>query len=518
MLRAPQDKVAARKQSLGAKQKRLRQLLGRSSAFRIDFQKEETIMSLRSRLSLVAAIAIAVVPALAQDPKPQPRGPGAAYADGNLPMAQSVNYCDPGIKRALVLSGGGLKGAFQAGAVYHLIVHRRCDFREFAGVSVGSLDSVILAQARRDENSEASLKNLMERAEKLVQVWQNIRGSKQILKRRWPGWMWALAVRYGLFGVESLNTFDPMMHLIETNVDVEALAERGRPVRVGSVSLWDGTYQEVGPNATFPNNDRKYFLQYVYASALIPVIGKMPRIQQSEQETNPKQWIQFGDGGILNNTPIFNYFRKCLARQGSQQPQDEIACRAWLRAGTPPPQDVQQLFVVVTAPFTKYQEHYPVEPKLLARGSRQVTNGKKIMMRTVDLILETDFRDDLTLALESNAILAWRKQIYDAATLELQPEQRKHFDQKFADINRDFPLHSYNEPPDGGPSLPYDVALVAPEKVYAGSFDVDPENIAMQLHYGCLEADHMMQEDFHMASMKEKCLARFPLPTAKSAH
>jgi len=323
-------------------------------------------MSLLFRLSLLAAIAVACVPALAQDPKPQGSDSGTAYAARNSPTAQSVGYCDPGKERALVLSGGGLKGAFQAGAVYHLIVHRRCDFREFAGVSVGSLNSVILAQAQRDENSEASLKNLTEQAEKLVKVWQDIRSPKQILKPRWPGWAWALAVRYGMFGAESLNTFDPLMHLIQTNVDVDALAERGRPVRVGSVSLWDGTYQEVGPNSTFPNNDRRYFLQYVYASALIPVVGKMPRIQQAEQETDPKQWIQFGDGGILNNTPIFNYFRKCLPSQGSQQSQDGFACRAWLRAGTPPPQDVQQLFVVVTAPFAKYQEHYPVEPKLLA--------------------------------------------------------------------------------------------------------------------------------------------------------
>jgi hypothetical protein len=37
--------------------------------------------------------------------------------------------------------------------------------------------------------------------------------------------------------------------------------------------------------------------------------------------------------------------------------------------------------------------------------------------------------------------------------------------------------------------LPYDVVVVAPEKVYAETFDVDPENIALQLHYGCLQAD-----------------------------
>ena len=139
-------------------------------------------------------------------------------------------------------------------------------------------------------------------------------------------------------------------------------------------------------------------------------------------------------------------------------------------------------------------------------------------MRTIDLILETDFREDLTLMLESNAILAWRKRTYDAATTALATEQRKTFDLQFAEINRAFPLHSYNEATDGGPSLPYDAVVVAPEKVYAEAFDVDPENIALQLHYGCLQADLMMQQDFHMTSMKEKCQERFPLLNSKPAH
>jgi predicted acylesterase/phospholipase RssA len=437
-------------------------------------------------------------------------------AQGNVAAAaQDVTSCDPRMKRALVLSGGGLKGAFQAGAVYHLIVHRSCDFQEFAGVSVGSLNAVILAQAQREENPEASLKNLSERAEKLVKVWQSIHSPKQILKPRWPGWAWALFLRYGLFGTESMNTFDPLMKLIQANVDVDALAERGRPVRVGSVSFWDGTYREVGPNATFPNNDRKYFLQYVYASALIPIVGKMPRIQQSEQETDRRQWIQYGDGGILNNTPIFNYFRKCPRQDSQRQTADETPC-PWLRSGTPPPQELQQLFVVVTGPFSKRVDTYPVPPKLVAHGSRQVTDGRKILLRTIDLILEADYRDDLTLMLEANYLLAWRKRYYDAAAGGLEPERRQEFDQRFAEVNQGFPLHSYNEAPGGGWSLPYGLGLVAPEKVYADSFDVDPENIALQLQHGCLAADLMMQENFGMTSMNEKCLARFPLLITKS--
>lgn len=473
------------------------------------------ITSRGSLLTLLAAMAIAAVPGFAQDGESRPIDSDAVVETGNSQTTQALNYCEPEKKRALVLSGGGLKGAFQAGAIYHFIVHRRCDFSEIAGVSVGSLNAVVLAQALRDKNSEVSLKNMAERAEKLVDLWHNIRSSKQILKPRWPGWMWALTVRYGLFGTESINTFDPLMHLIQSNVDMDAL-DRGRPVRVGSVSLWDGTYREVGPSATFPNNDRKYFLQYVYASALVPIVGKTPRIQQSTNDTNVKDWIQFADGGILNNTPIFNYFRKCEPQE-SREPGDEPACLAWLRPGTPPPQNVQQLFVVITAPFTKGLDRYPVEPKLLDSGSKQVTDGRKILFRTIDLILETDFREDLTLMLESNAILGWRKRTYDAAIATLTPEQRKTFDLQFAEINQAFPLHSYNEAPDGGPSLPYDAVVVAPEKVYAETFDVDAENIALQLRYGCLQADIMMQQDFHMTSMKEKCEERFPLWNSKPA-
>jgi hypothetical protein len=304
------------------------------------------------------------------------------------------------------------------------------------------------------------------------------------------------------------------MHLIQTNVDMDAL-DRGRPVRVGAVSLWDGTYREVGPSAKFPNNNRKIFLQYVYASALIPIIGKMPRIQQSTEDTDVKQWVQYGDGGILNNTPIFNYFRNCQPHESRGEGATEPTCLSWLWPGTPAPQNLQQLFVVVTSPFTKNVDRYPTEPKLLARGSKQIKDGRKILLRTIDLILETDFREDLTLMLESNALLAWRKRTYDAVTTTLTPEQRNTFDQKFAEINQAFPLHSYNEAPDGGPSLPYDAVLVAPAKVYAKSFDIDPENIALQLRYGCLAADLRMQEDFHMTSMKERCIERFPMPTLR---
>jgi predicted acylesterase/phospholipase RssA len=66
-------------------------------------------------------------------------------ASGGAATAQTP--CQAGVPRALVLSGGGSKGAFEAGAMYHLIVHRGCDFVDIAGVSVGGLNASYVGAA-----------------------------------------------------------------------------------------------------------------------------------------------------------------------------------------------------------------------------------------------------------------------------------------------------------------------------------------------------------------------------------
>lgn len=96
------------------------------------------IISRRSLLSVVAAISIAASPGFAKDHESAPMSPDAVFEIGTSQTTPALDYCQPEKNRALVASGGGLKGAFQAGAIYHFVVHRRCDVREIAGVSVGS--------------------------------------------------------------------------------------------------------------------------------------------------------------------------------------------------------------------------------------------------------------------------------------------------------------------------------------------------------------------------------------------
>src|SRR5215469_14823838 len=92
------------------------------------------------------------------------------------------NPCVNGDYRALILSGGGLKGAFEAGAVYHLVVQRGCDFHDFAGISVGALNAAVLAQAPPSEDEVASHARLAQRSEQVVSLWEGFKGPRGILR------------------------------------------------------------------------------------------------------------------------------------------------------------------------------------------------------------------------------------------------------------------------------------------------------------------------------------------------
>jgi NTE family protein len=66
--------------------------------------------------------------------------------------------------RALVMSGGGSKGAFELGAVDYLVNERGLDFQVIAGVSTGSLNATMLAQG-------TGLDGLRDQLEQLKEIW-----------------------------------------------------------------------------------------------------------------------------------------------------------------------------------------------------------------------------------------------------------------------------------------------------------------------------------------------------------
>ncbi|MCH7760005.1 patatin-like phospholipase family protein [candidate division TA06 bacterium] len=76
-------------------------------------------------------------------------------------------------KRALVMSGGGAKGAFELGAVDTLVRDLNLEFDVIAGSSTGTLNAAMLAQGKGREG-------LLESLQKLKDLWFGIRSHKDI--------------------------------------------------------------------------------------------------------------------------------------------------------------------------------------------------------------------------------------------------------------------------------------------------------------------------------------------------
>ncbi|MDP9263959.1 MAG: patatin-like phospholipase family protein [Acidobacteriota bacterium] len=438
-----------------------------------------------------------------------------AVASVPAAWAQGANPCPPQMPRALVLSGGGAKGAFEAGATYHLVVHRGCDFKDFSGVSAGALNVAYLAQAPVEGDS---LANLQKRAKGLVDLWRNVRGAKQVMRGRF------LAVpRLLIFGTESLKDFIPLRKLVAREVDVDALLHSGRDVRVGTVSFYDGSYREIMPNSPQLLSPAQ-FVDYVYASALIPVYGTMPRIQEDkDQPANSHYWSQFSDGGVRHPTPVAGYFPVCGAKTALLQQQFirtpdtppapghvDVFCDPDRPApAAPAHRNLTQLFVVIAAPYDPASDHLPPpgccpDPK----GVRHVRNGKEVLWRTLEVVLNSPYRWDLSYALMANDALRSRADLLAWARGALDSRALNQFVREFGDEG--FPVGSYHSSSDANWSLPYDIVLITPKKENGGTYQFDPANIRKQLHEGCLTADATMTGQFQAASMKAQCDADFP--------
>ncbi|MGH6633100.1 MAG: patatin-like phospholipase family protein, partial [Sphingopyxis sp.] len=95
---------------------------------------------------------------------------------------------------AIVLSGGGAKGAFQVGVVHELVVNRGVCLDIVAGVSTGAIQALAVAQ---DDVPE------------LLDTWLAIRGNSSIYKER------PLGVIGGLLGEDALYDTAPLKRLLK---------------------------------------------------------------------------------------------------------------------------------------------------------------------------------------------------------------------------------------------------------------------------------------------------------------
>lgn len=172
--------------------------------------------------------------------------------------------------RCLVLSGGAAKGAFQVGALIHLIINLKYSYKNFSGVSVGALNSSFLAQYNDLEQGIFDLRNL----------WCNIR-KENILKRHFP-----FGRLHGLWK-KSLYDSKPLQDLIDNNIDIHKIQQSNNNIEIGSVCLNNGKYSTV-------NQDNINFIDHVKASCSFPGLFEPISIDN-------ELWL---DGGVKSITPL----------------------------------------------------------------------------------------------------------------------------------------------------------------------------------------------------------------------
>jgi len=133
------------------------------------------------------------------------------------------------MKRGLVMSGGGSKGAFTLGVLVELAKTGE-DYEFVSGVSVGALQAGMISQYPIGQLDRA--------VEALDKIWLDIKGDKDIYKR----WIWGKLA--GLISKDAFYNSSPLQNIIETHVkDIDACAS-GREIRIGCCSYGKGQYYE----------------------------------------------------------------------------------------------------------------------------------------------------------------------------------------------------------------------------------------------------------------------------------
>ncbi len=169
-------------------------------------------------------------------------------------------------KVALVLSGGGAKGAFQAGAEAYAREEKGYDWSIIAGVSVGALNGGMLA---------------MEKYARLKELWDTM-SNDRVYTGRFNLW----AVLRMVFGARSALGNKPLEKLIMGEFDPQLIK---KDLRVGAVSLTSGEYKIFKP-------DHPGFAKAVLASTTMPIIW--PPVQMSPP------YSEMVDGGVRNVSPL----------------------------------------------------------------------------------------------------------------------------------------------------------------------------------------------------------------------
>jgi len=188
-------------------------------------------------------------------------------------------------KIALVLSGGGAKGAFQMGALKYIrekvnsdVRFKGLEYSIVSGVSVGALNGVMVSMDKLDE---------------LETFWDTI--SNEDIYKGNPDLKFSLSLLFKLMTKKkSILTNDPLLQKLRAQVSLSKIT---KDFRFGSVSLSTGAYKQFYHDEF---SDDIQLQNAILGSTAMPVFW--PPVP--EVKTKEEVFTEMVDGGLRNISPL----------------------------------------------------------------------------------------------------------------------------------------------------------------------------------------------------------------------
>jgi NTE family protein len=174
--------------------------------------------------------------------------------------------------RALVHSGGAVKGAWACGVIQHLLGDLGINYDIYTGTSVGAINTAFLAMFKEGEEKQA--------AESLKSWWLRLDSSK--IYKPWIFWG-----RAAVAWKKSFYDSSPLQNLIRKNISLDKIRDSGKKISVGALNLHTGKY------VVF-DQESDDFIEAVLASSAFPSALTPIKINND----------LFIDGGMKTISPI----------------------------------------------------------------------------------------------------------------------------------------------------------------------------------------------------------------------
>lgn len=356
-------------------------------------------------------------------------------------------------KLALVLSGGGFKGAFQIGALEYLLYNpvliedEVLDIKHFdiiSGVSVGSLNGAFIATEQLEVlkdiwfnkiinegpdivytskylvNGQPDIKKILAELVPDLPVWERLilmfsRNKQEKLARQ---------VLNNFLSLEGLADNTPLLRLLEKYIHLDKFHNVN--YKMGFVSLRDGRYKSVS-HLQMPNDTE--LQKAIMASTTMPVIWPpIPYIRTIAGES----YFDNVDGGIRNVSPLKDVVDEINIRKDEDEEYYIIVINCSTSSLPPIDPDpsileiaVRSMLDITMAEIFKndLEQFLWINDMLRAQKLDKLQIDHKIYRRFKIKIIQPTHSLGGTLDARPDVIRAWRQLGYDTAEKETHMQE-----------------------------------------------------------------------------------------------